>query len=1172
MVYIYPYYKSLFVNIYFSSIYFSFLIFFVFCDNALPQIQNQIIKEIDGKYPKAKLLISGDYFVIFNKGIYIYNPDFSLKNIIYNFTIGDINIDDNCKIIISDYIKDNKYYILSLIKSKFIFIFDFYNNHYYKDNQLEQRGIKDVNDFDLIPYKLENDILYYIIIVLKHHNIEFYLCKMSNSQNIIEVKKTYNDNQIQGNYHISCNKMPLKNDMENEELICFYTLKQSGNYYAIKANILNISLNFTSINSFEYNTNIRNEIKDIRSLSIDGKKYLIFFCIDNKPYYLNYFTELNTFEIFVIKNEEFVSFGFFYFYETNQYIFIGYKPRELKLELFNENMTNIEINSDKKSITLSQCEDIKRISLVYSIITQQYILITDCKKPTGPPDNWNIIYILSQIEANYTNYSYYNPIDTLYESSQVSLKIDSTFVTPITTNFISDSIVSSSIISSNLLSSFISTDSLLSTTYIDLHTDIISSFNSSIPMPINIDTTSISEDKIINEFTEQKKDEIIKNITEIIKNIVIGNNYKITGDDFTLLIKPINSTYLDSSTQVIFNKCEEILRKNLNISESRILTFLQMEINNINEQSLVNQIEYQVYDDEKNQLDLSLCNDINIKILYTLKNNSLDFSSINSFKNLGIDIFNINDSFFNDICHPYSDLNNDMVLKDRIKYIYKNYSLCDIGCTYDDFNSSSMVISCDCNVKSNLSTNETDLNIQKLDDVKVDSNFAIIKCYNLVFSFNDKLNNIGFWIFLVLVFLHIPLLFHYFCKGIEPIKEYIINEMKKYGYLKNGTKNNKIYKKSSTKAVFKKSSKKTIHSHHNPPKYKKHHSKRNIILNENSEKGKINEINSNISKLNDNAHEEMIINKHRAKKKKYTPKSRKQSTDYYSKKSLKNVEALPTQGKDKNQINDKEKNLFNFCLININLNNIKEYKPQDSNMILNNYTYKEAIKYDMRPICVIFYIFLLSKQAVFHTFLYKSPLELFSLRFCLLIFIISSDLALNAFFYLDDKISEKYNNANNLFLFTFNNNLTIILLSTIIGFIFMTFFTNLSNLTRNIRDVFRKEEDKLKKDKKYHITENRKKEILEEIELVLKKYKIKIIIVIIIELLLMLFFFYYVTAFCHVYSSTQLSWLLDSFLSILSRFIIELLASFCFAKIYRMAIVGNSETIYKIVLFFYCFG
>ena len=184
----------------------------------------------------------------------------------------------------------------------------------------------------------------------------------------------------------------------------------------------------------------------------------------------------------------------------------------------------------------------------------------------------------------------------------------------------------------------------------------------------------------------------------------------------------------------------------------------------------------------------------------------------------------------------------------------------------------------------------------------------------------------------------------------------------------------------------------------------------------------------------------------------------------------------------------------------------------------------------------------------------------------------SSDLALNAFFYFDDNISEKYKFAKNLFLFTFNNNLTIIFISTFIGFIFMTLFTNLSNSINNIREVFRNEEEKIKNDKKYHVTKQRKKEILEIIIKIIKKYKIKVIIITIIQIIFMLFFWYYVTAFCHVYSNTQLSWLLDSLMSILSRLVIELLLSLGFAKLYRIAVESNVHCIYKFVLFFYCFG
>ena len=424
---------------------------------------------------------------------------------------------------------------------------------------------------------------------------------------------------------------------------------------------------------------------------------------------------------------------------------------------------------------------------------------------------------------------------------------------------------------------------------------------------------------------------------------------------------------------------------------------------------------------------------------------------------------------------------------------------------------------------------------------------------------------------MILVVIHIPLLFIYFNKGIEPIQKYIKEEMIKNGYI-----NEKSTKNSKKNLNYKKKKNNKNKDMHSPPKKNKRN--KSLKLNSSSrnniksyEKEILNNINN---KENEN---KLIINNIIISDKEKNQKSK-----------IKKMVNLPTQGDNNKTIKKRYKKIikqkqnnnifkFNFHLITINLNNLnnkknKDYTPQNSSHILNNYTYEEAIKYDMRSICIIFYIFLLSKQALFHAFLFKSPLELFPLRFCLFIFIFSSDLALNAFFYLDDKISKKYRYTKNLFLFTFNNNITIILLSTLIGFIILTLFTNLSNSINKIIDIFKKEEEKIRKDRKYIVTNKRKKEILKNIEKILKNHKIRVIILIIIEFLFMVFFWYYVTAFCHVYSSTQLSWLLDSFLSIFSRLVIEVLLSLAFAKLYRISIEANINCLYRIVLFFYCFG
>ena len=270
---------------------------------------------------------------------------------------------------------------------------------------------------------------------------------------------------------------------------------------------------------------------------------------------------------------------------------------------------------------------------------------------------------------------------------------------------------------------------------------------------------------------------------------------------------------------------------------------------------MVNQVEYQVYDEDKNPLDLSLCDNANIQVFYNLKNNtSFNISYYSFFKENNIDILNINDSFFNYICSSYSYSNNDVDLEDRINDIYQNYSLCDKDCIYNNFNLENMTISCDCKVKTNISLNETSQNIIYFDDIKIDSNFGLIKCYNLVFSLQGKLNNSGFLIFLILEIIHIPLLFYFFCKGIKGIKEYLFNEMKINGYIINNSKENKNLK-------VKNSYNKAININFPPLKYNKNHNKdktkklkvidNSSLTNIKSSKEIIKGINNN-SKINDN--------------------------------------------------------------------------------------------------------------------------------------------------------------------------------------------------------------------------------------------------------------------------------------------------------------------------------
>ena len=74
------------------------------------------------------------------------------------------------------------------------------------------------------------------------------------------------------------------------------------------------------------------------------------------------------------------------------------------------------------------------------------------------------------------------------------------------------------------------------------------------------------------------------------KDYDIGKIYEIFGYDYNIKISPINSNlYRNISTYIDFSNCESILRKKNGLSSS-ILTVYQLEIDNTNEQSLINDV------------------------------------------------------------------------------------------------------------------------------------------------------------------------------------------------------------------------------------------------------------------------------------------------------------------------------------------------------------------------------------------------------------------------------------------------------------------------------------------------------------------------------------------------------------------------------------------------------
>ena len=726
---------------------------------------------------------------------------------------------------------------------------------------------------------------------------------------------------------------------------------------------------------------------------------------------------------------------------------------------------------------------------------------------------------------------------------------------------------------------------------------------------------------ISKELSTETKDEMITNFDNIIIDKDPSLTYFIIGEDYSIIIKPIDTHIAYSTVDINFEECTKILSENYLSYEFRMV---QINIKDTNKIGLIDNVLYKIYNQYGDNIELSPCDNIKVDIEYKINddNSLLNVDKIEYFKNMGVDIFNLKDSFFNDICYPYSDkdTNSDMILIDRVSDIYQNYSICEKGCEYDSFNIDKMSSKCKCEIKKEVSNENNKVNLKTyFVSSFLESNFGVIKCYNLVLQFKGKLQNIGFLIIGPIIIFHIPIYFFYLVNKIDKIVNYINNEMDRKGYKiiqnkqnKNLIKNkgtsslriettkellsldNKDMKKrrKKRKKRFLKKFQKSVKKKENPPKKKK------IKLTDNEQKKTINKKDNNISKkakskkinkkdINNNI--DLSLRNSRKKKKIFKNKKNIKKNQFISEiqsneiflnqnnncnKAIKNKKKL-RQINEKNKITTNEiinKNTNEYPLIKIHAKNEGDHTPFESNFLLNNYNYEEAVCHDKRNFCRIFFIYLISKNELLNLFYFNPPLELKPLRICVFIFHFSCDLALNALFYLSDNISDNYHYIGQYkLLHMLINNINISLVSIVVTYILLSFLQALTQSSNKIEKLFIEQDNLLKSNKKYKVNQFTILKIRNDIFIIMKCLKIKIMFFFIFELLIMLFFFYYIVSFCHVYEKTQISWLLDNLSSYVMSLIIAFIVSFIGTILYKISIKHKYKKLYNFILFIYYF-
>ena len=273
----------------------------------------------------------------------------------------------------------------------------------------------------------------------------------------------------------------------------------------------------------------------------------------------------------------------------------------------------------------------------------------------------------------------------------------------------------------------------------------------------------------IEEYLKQLKD--ANKTYSVLSDMITNKKINISSGDEDIILKTDNYTFEITTTENQKNKnsnsetsiidlgeCEKIIKRNIsNETDPTPLIILKIDIKKDEYKSTG--VEYEVYNPyTKKKINLDICSNTQISIIAPINLTSDEYNLYDSLKEQGYDLFDANDSFYQDICTPYTSLNGtDIIIIDRKIYYYnEDIVLCEKECNYDKVNSQNKKVVCQCSVKNGVDLNSNNFDMDKFMEgfYKVEdyTNYQVLYCYNLVFSSRVK-KNICFYILLVLLVL-----------------------------------------------------------------------------------------------------------------------------------------------------------------------------------------------------------------------------------------------------------------------------------------------------------------------------------------------------------------------------------------------------------------------------------
>ena len=303
----------------------------------------------------------------------------------------------------------------------------------------------------------------------------------------------------------------------------------------------------------------------------------------------------------------------------------------------------------------------------------------------------------------------------------------------------------------------------------------------------------------VNETYNYLKEEVIELYNARPDSVIVYNNFNATMQLYGIkknAQKSKDKVVRSGLSHIDLGGCSKKVFINNNMLDGDDIVVLKFDLENQRRKSLINPVEYEFVNSRTGQkLDMSVCSKNDVVISYSLfdilnnyrKVNGRKLEEIGSDNELDeilskiqnqyekaklikskydMDSFNINSSLYEDICITFQVEGKDLVLEDRVGYLYPEYSLCEENCTYSHIDFEQERIFCNCPLKTEfdlLREHKFVLNIENSDEIdsrqKGPTNFAVMKCMSRLKEEKSLSNNVGFFFSIIILLMQIILVF-----------------------------------------------------------------------------------------------------------------------------------------------------------------------------------------------------------------------------------------------------------------------------------------------------------------------------------------------------------------------------------------------------------------------------